>query len=96
MTGDAMLTKRLSDITVDDLKRLIDDGVAESKHIDYKRELSLEQKDAKLDFLRDVSAFANAAGAISSSVWKSPAACRPNLPASRTRILTRSCLGFQV
>ena len=56
--------KPLSSITLDDLKRLIDDAVGESLHLEYKRELHLGEKDEKKEFLRDLAAFANAEGGV--------------------------------
>ncbi len=46
-----------------DLQRLIDDGVEEGPHIDFKRDLPTSWTDAmKQEFLADVTAFANAGG----------------------------------
>ena len=44
------------------LQRLIEDGVPEDRQLEYKRELKLNTKEQKREFLADVSAFANADG----------------------------------
>lgn len=54
--------KLLSAVTLEDLKRLVDNAVSESTHLDFKRELSLEDKDQKKEFLRDLTSLANAQG----------------------------------
>ncbi len=46
------------------LLRLIADGVAEAKHIEYKRDLPKDRKEDRLEFLRDASSFANAEGGL--------------------------------
>jgi predicted HTH transcriptional regulator len=45
-----------------DLQRLIADGVRESRDLDFKRDAVGDDRDAKREFLRDVTSFANAAG----------------------------------
>jgi hypothetical protein len=45
-----------------DLQRLIDDGVIESREIDYKQELAVSTDEEKKEFLADVSSFANTVG----------------------------------
>src|SRR5690348_13000310 len=54
--------KPLASVTPDDLQRLIVNGVPESLHLDYKRELNLTGKDDRKEFLRDLTALANAEG----------------------------------
>lgn len=61
--------KPLDDITKEDIEKLIDNGETESKTLDYKAILpkcldnTYEKKDKeKVDFLKDVSAFANTSG----------------------------------
>ena len=49
-------------LTRDDLQRLIDDGVAEGRTIEYKRDTIGNSDAARKEFLKDVSALANAAG----------------------------------
>lgn len=44
------------------LQRLVDDEVLEDRQLEYKRELNLNTKEQKREFLADVSAFANADG----------------------------------
>lgn len=57
-----MIDKVLSKIEIEDLQRLIDNGVGESKTIEYKAELHIDTGDEKKEFLADVSSFANALG----------------------------------
>lgn len=54
--------KRISAVTLDDLKRLVGSAVTESLNLDYKRLLTLDERDQKKEFLRDITAFANAEG----------------------------------
>lgn len=61
---DPLSGTRLGDVSLSDVKRLIDDAVPESLHIDYKQELHLDTQDQKKEFLRDVTAFANAEGGL--------------------------------
>jgi hypothetical protein len=55
----AMPLERVSEA---DLQRLIADGVRESRDIDFKRDAIGDDRDAKREFLRDVTSFANTAG----------------------------------
>lgn len=57
-----MIGKKLDQITKEDLQSLKDNEVLESKTIEYKRELNLETRDDRKEFLADVSSFANAVG----------------------------------
>lgn len=57
-----MIAKSLEEITEDDLNSLIENEVLESKTIEYKRELNINARDKKKEFLADVSSFANASG----------------------------------
>ena len=45
-----------------DLQRLIDNGVPEGPRIEYKRDFVGLRDDDKKEFLKDISAFANASG----------------------------------
>lgn len=45
-----------------DLQRLIADGVREGRDLDFKRDAVGDDRDAKREFLRDVTSFANTAG----------------------------------
>lgn len=62
--------RRLSDVVEADLVALIDNGVPESAHLDYKQTLDLENsnkdkaRNSRQEFLRDLSALANANGGI--------------------------------
>lgn len=57
-----MISKRLEDVTEDDLAALIENQVREGRTIDYKRELPAGNDAAKKEFLADVSSFANTSG----------------------------------
>lgn len=52
----------MNQITADDLQRLVDDGVIESRQLDYKEDLPGDSNDDKREFLADVSALANTLG----------------------------------
>jgi hypothetical protein len=56
--------KRLSEVTEQDLRGILESGVEEHKHLDYKAELYLNNDAGQKDFLIDVCAFANAEGGI--------------------------------
>ena len=57
-----MILKKLEEITPEDLDLLKENEVLESKTIEYKKELHLDTSKQKIEFLRDVSSFANASG----------------------------------
>lgn len=57
-----MLNKSIESITEADLLALIDNGVSESKQLEYKRELPDNSDGGKVKFLRSVTAFANTQG----------------------------------
>lgn len=57
-----MINKKIDDITIDDIKLLIDNSVCESKSLEYKKELHIENDADKKEFLADVSSFANSTG----------------------------------
>lgn len=59
-----LFEKPLNQITANDVLQLKENAVPESRTLEYKRELPPVEKEAKKEFLRDVSAFANAAGGI--------------------------------
>jgi hypothetical protein len=56
--------KRLRDVTETDLRQVLESGVEEHKHLDYKAELYPKNDAGQKDFLIDVCAFANAEGGI--------------------------------
>ncbi len=56
--------KRLRDVTETDLRQILESGVEEHKHLDYKAELYAKNDAGQKDFLIDVCAFANAEGGI--------------------------------
>lgn len=57
-----MIEKKLDQITEEDLLSLKENEVLEGKTIEYKRELNLDIRDDRKEFLADVSSFANAIG----------------------------------
>ena len=61
---DPFAGRPLRTVSQIDLQRLIDDAVCESLYLDYKQALSLDDKDQKKEFLRDITAFANAEGGL--------------------------------
>src|SRR5467141_2374227 len=56
--------KRLSEVTEVELRRILESGIEEHKHLDYKAELYPNNDAGQKDFLIDVCAFANAEGGI--------------------------------
>jgi hypothetical protein len=57
-----MISKRLEEVTEDDLVALIENQVREGRTIDYKRDLPGNSDGSKKEFLADVSSFANTSG----------------------------------
>jgi hypothetical protein len=57
-----MLPANLSQITSEDLQRLIDNEVREDEIIEYKRDLDCAQPEEKRELLADITAFANLQG----------------------------------
>lgn len=57
-----MIPKALDDIKEQDLQILVDNAVLEKKTLEYKQELTISAEKDKLEFLKDVSSFANASG----------------------------------
>lgn len=57
-----MIYKDVKEITRQDFQLLIDNGVAESRVIEYKAELNIEGDSERKEFLYDVSSFANSSG----------------------------------
>ena len=57
-----MIDKPLSAITPADLQRLIDDQVGERRTLDYKRDLPGNARADRIEFLADISSFANTEG----------------------------------
>lgn len=49
-------------VTKEHLRSLVEEGVAELRSIEYKRELPGEDYEGKKEFLADVSSFANSGG----------------------------------
>lgn len=52
----------LGQLTLADLEDLVENGVPEGMTLDYKQELPTSQDEAKREFLRDVTSFANTRG----------------------------------
>ncbi len=52
----------LNSLTIDHIKKLLENKIPEGKLIDYKEKLSTSTYDEKKEFLADVSSFANAGG----------------------------------
>lgn len=57
-----MIAKNIDQITEEDLQALIDNSVFEAKTIEYKRALPPNLDKERMEFLADVSSFANAGG----------------------------------
>lgn len=57
-----MINKKIDDITIEDIKSLVDNSVCECKNLDYKKELHIDSDADKKEFLADISSFANATG----------------------------------
>jgi len=57
-----MVAKKLAEITCDDIASLIQNQVREGKTIEYKRSLPDRTDGGKVEFLADVSSFANTGG----------------------------------
>lgn len=56
------LNKPIDAITEEDLQALVDESERESRFIDYKKDLALENDKTKAEFRRDAASFANALG----------------------------------
>src|SRR6267142_1596236 len=56
--------KRLRDVSEADLRAVLESGMEEHKHVDYKAEPYANNDAGQKDFLIDVCAFANAEGGI--------------------------------
>lgn len=57
-----MINKKLSEITIEDLRHLVENNVIEKKTLEYKIQLPDNSDFAKKEFLADVSSFANTTG----------------------------------
>lgn len=57
-----MILKDLDSVTIKDLMELKENGVNESKILEYKKELKLVKDQDKKEFLADISSFANTSG----------------------------------
>lgn len=59
-----MLNKEFDDISLLDLQELVNVGIPEGRHLEFKRDHYGRNDDAKREFAADVSAFANAQGGL--------------------------------
>jgi hypothetical protein len=57
-----LFNKPLAEIEESDLQMLVDDNVREGRDVEYKEVLTIHTDEQKLEFLNDVSSFANASG----------------------------------
>jgi hypothetical protein len=57
-----LATQPLERVSEADLQRLIADGVREGRNLDFKRDAIGDDRDAKREFVRDVTSFANTGG----------------------------------
>lgn len=57
-----MFNKDLENLNYSDIQLLIDQKISESKTLDYKSKLPGDDKQSKINFLKDLIAFANTAG----------------------------------
>ncbi len=57
-----LFNKPLTELEEADLQSLVDNGVRESREIEYKEALTIHVEEQKQEFLNDVSSFANAIG----------------------------------
>lgn len=57
-----MIHKSLNEVTLDDLRFLVTNNVPEGKTLEYKAKLPDDSKDAKKEFLADISSLANTDG----------------------------------
>ena len=56
--------KKIDDLQRSDINRLLENGIPESRQLDYKRKLSIANSSEKKEFLADISAFNNTNGGI--------------------------------
>jgi hypothetical protein len=59
-----LFNKHINDINEDDIKRLQDNAIAETKLLDYKLELKIGSDEEKKEFLADITAMANTEGGL--------------------------------
>lgn len=59
-----LLGKRVQDVGAEEVERLVSSGIAESKTLDFKRELRLDKDSDKKEFLYDLAAMANTDGGV--------------------------------
>ncbi|HEY3782558.1 MAG TPA: ATP-binding protein [Fimbriimonadaceae bacterium] len=58
----SIFSRPLADITKSEIEALLTDGVREGQTIEFKESLNLESKEAKEEFIRDLTSFANTSG----------------------------------
>lgn len=59
-----LLNKHINDLNEVDIGRLIENGIIESKILDYKREIKVGNDEEKKEFLADITAMANTEGGV--------------------------------
>ncbi|MBK9421116.1 MAG: ATP-binding protein [Flavobacteriales bacterium] len=59
-----LLNKRARDVGAEEIERLVSGGIAESKTLDYKREIRIDKDSDKKEFLYDLAALANTDGGV--------------------------------
>jgi len=57
-----VLSKKLTDVTLNDINDLIANEVPEGRNLEYKSELTISSRDEKKEFLADLTSFANSDG----------------------------------
>lgn len=57
-----LLPSNLDALELADIQRLLDEGVAEGRSLDYKRDFSIDGDEKKRELLFDISSFANSVG----------------------------------
>ena len=55
-------SKALSEVSIDDIERIVRDKIPESRALDYKLEVHPATDAGNREFLKDISAFANTVG----------------------------------
>ena len=59
-----IIGKSFKNIKFEDIDRLVNNRVCESRYLDYKRKINLEKGDDRKEFLFDICSFANSEGGV--------------------------------
>jgi hypothetical protein len=59
-----ILAKNYNSLNFQDIERLVNNKIAESKTLDYKREINIDKGEERKDFLFDIASFANSEGGV--------------------------------